>query len=261
MKVMYDFIDESDHIISEMEKQCHWGQFNINGKTLTRTGSFEGQYYIREEIDGESTLVKIIPWLRCPSIENQTIYPMSDIITDLIEEMNKKMGATSNIAKIQKYEDGNVDIKPHSDKILDLKPGSSIYLIRFGAKRTAILQHKVTKEIRRIEMPHNTLLILSYQDNLEWTHSIEKDSKITEPSYSIVFRNSVTFLEPNLKIVYGQHTPFKTKNDIHRKTNKINSYYTKEKQREELVKMYNKENNNVIRLEDYSEIMKKAIFP
>lgn len=38
-------------------------------------------------------------------------------------------------------------------------------------------------------------------------------------------------------------------------------YYTKEQQTKELVKMYNKENNNVISLDDYSEIMNKAIFP
>lgn len=246
MKVIYDFMKE-DNIVSRLEQECHWGQFTIKGKPLTRTGSFEG--IVNENMS--------VPWLRCPSIENQTIYPMSPIVQAIREKIHNELGGDSNIAKIQKYKDGNVDIKPHTDKILDLNPGTPIYLIRFGVTRTFILQHKVTKEIRKIDMPHDTLLILDYQDNLEWTHAVAQDASITEPGYSIVFRQSVTFLEESTGIVYGKHTPFKTIQDIHI----TDKYYTKEQQTKELVKMYNKENNNVISLDDYSEIMNKAIFP
>ncbi len=264
MKVLYDFIkiySRGDEIIEQLEEQCNWGQFTIKGKPLTRTGSFEVLQMRNRRRDGRRVLG--VPWLRCPSIENQTMYKMSDIVYDIREEMHNKIGIWGidppNIAKIQKYNDGNVDIKPHTDKILDLAPGSKIYLIRFGATRTVILQHKVTKEIRKIDMPHNTLLILDYEDNLQWTHSVAKDPSITEPGYSIVFRNSVTFLDEEKGVVYGEHTPFKTREDI--SLTNLDKFYTKEEQTKELVKMYNKENNNVISLEDYRHLMDKAIYP
>lgn len=249
MKVIYDFMTNSDTIVSKMIEQCNWGQFTINGKSLTRAGSFEGLGSYLE-----------VPWLRCPSIEKQTIYPMSLIVKEIRDKIYTDLGYSTNIAKIQKYSDGNVVIKRHSDKIIDLEPSTPIFLIRFGATRTVILQHKVTKEIRKIEMPHNTLLILDYKDNIEWTHSIAKDPIIKEPGYSIVFRQSVTFLDSLTGLVYGKHTPFKNKNEIN-SYNSFNFFYTKEKQTEELVKMYNKENNNVISLEEYRKFMDKAIYP
>ena len=263
MKVIYDFINgDLGDIIKQLEEECNWGQFTIKGKPLTRTGSFE----VINTIDDWTSKILGTPWLRCPSIENQTMYPMSCIVSYILEKIHDEIEIgiweetnPPNIAKIQKYEDGYVDIKPHTDKILDLSPNSKIYLIRFGATRTVVLQNKVTKEIRKIDMPHDTLLVLDYEDNLHWTHGVVQDPTVTEPGYSIVFRTSVTFLEPELGVVYGKHTPFKTREDIN--LDNLNNFYTKKQQTEELVKMYNKENNNVISLEDYRHLMDKAIYP
>ncbi len=260
MKVIYDFIKgDLGDIVKKLEEECNWGQFTIKGKPLTRTGSFE----VIHTIDQRTGKIIGSPWLRCPSIENQTMYPMSGIVSDIREKIHNEIGILGidppNIAKIQKYEDGYVDIKPHTDKILDLSPNSKIYLIRFGATRTVVLQHKVTKEIRKIDMPHDTLLVLDYEDNLHWTHGVVQDPTVTEPGYSIVFRNSVTFLDGKSGVVYGKHTPFKTIEDIN--LDNLNNFYTKKQQTEELVKMYNKENNNVISLEDYRHLMDKAIYP
>lgn len=84
------------------------------------------------------------------------------------------------------------------------------------------------------------MLVLSYQDNLEWQHGIKIEPEITNESYSIVFRNSTTFLDKNTDLIYGENTPIKNKEML----NNINKlvYYSREKQKELIVKLYGIEN-------------------
>lgn len=247
MKLLPNFMPDKD-ILDRIKKECHWGNFTINNQVLKRTGSFEG-------IVSDT----FVPWLRCPSIENQEIYPMCSIVKEIRDKILLEYGCETNIAKIQKYTDGETTINPHADKILDLEVGQPIFFIRFGEKRTLVLQNKMTKEKKRIEMPHNTLFIMDYNDNLNWTHSIEKE-KVTDASYSIIFRKSVTFLHKELKIVFGKHCPLKTEQDV-LGTKDFSGFFTKQEQKEALVKLYNKENKNVISLKEYQDVMEKAIYP
>lgn len=61
-------------------------------------------------------------WLRCPSIEYQKVYEWSPVVKDLTSQIESHFQTTLNIAKIQKYCDGNAGIYLHADKILDLNP-------------------------------------------------------------------------------------------------------------------------------------------
>lgn len=226
-----DFFSDENKILSDIKKECRFDKFTINNKELCRTGSFEGVPSI---------------WLRCPSIEYQTIHPFSNVIKNLNKQILQKIGLDTNIVKIQKYE-SNSYIYPHSDKILDLELDQPIVVARFGSTRTCILINKLSKETIQFKVHNNSLLVISYQANLLWKHGIIKEIT-NEDSYSIVFRKSVTFKYQDY--VYGIHTPYKTLKELKLKLNE-QLHLSKEKSKLELVKCYSKENSDVVNLSIY----------
>jgi hypothetical protein len=238
--------------IEDLEKECKWDKFTINNKELCRTGCFQG---IKHDVIS-------VPWLRCPSIEHQTIYDCSESVKKIKDKIDSDFKTNINICKIQKYSDGKSIINPHSDKIIDLDKESPIFVIRFGATRTCILIHKQTKEIIKVKVEHGSLLIINYNANLIWKHGIEEDISISKPSYSIVFRKSITFLHPS-GYIYGLNTPFKTLNDLNNFLNNKNTsrFYGKDVQKNKIIELYNKENRNICDISIYNEIIDNCIYP
>lgn len=223
---------------------------SVNGRPQQRAGMFMG-----ENIEGSTR------WLRCPSIEGQTIYEPTETVQTMVSEIRESFPELDhdwNIMKIQKYDDGQIGMKSHADKILDLAEGVPILIARFGAARVAVLTHKESKEEEHIFMPNNSLLVLSYADNLKYTHGVAEAPGLTGSSYSVVFRQSVTWLHES-GLVWGLRTPFKVEADLNRTAI---SHWTKEQQRKALVKVYSQENKDVnISLDDYSEIIENCIYP
>lgn len=244
--IIKNFMSDPDDILERMKEDVTWSKFHINGKELARDGCFQGDQH-----DGYT------PWLRCPSIEGQTILPWSQSMLDIKETISKTFPTMNfNIGKIQKYNSGKITIGAHADKVLDLKVNVPILIARFGADRTCVLTHKVTGETIRIPVPHNSLLVLGWKTNLEWKHSIEKDTSIKDPSYSIVFRESVTFKVPT-NYVFGERTPFKTLNDL---SNASWTYWSREEQREHMIECFHKENTSTNVDGIYDEFMKNAVY-
>lgn len=244
--ILKDFFNDSSNVFQNVE----WNSFHINKKVLSRTGCFQG---IPNEYND-------YPWLRCPSISE--VLPVTEGIDCMAKEIETKLNYTTNIFKIQKYDNGNIVIGPHADKIIDLDTETPIFIARFGATRTCILGHKISKDIIKISMDDNSLLVIPYKTNLAWKHHIQNDPEITEPSYSIVFRNSVTYRSKckydSLDILYGKNTPFKTKNEIN---NEINNYWSQDKQNQEMIKLYNIENNTLCDISLYNDIINNCIYP
>jgi hypothetical protein len=258
ISIIYNVLSSEleENITHTLESQCHWDTFTINGKTLCRTGSFEG-----DQLKHDST-----PWLRCPSIEYQTIYPWSPITKHIRDYIACHTGYTTNIAKIQKYPTGDSIINVHSDKIIDLDQETPIFILRFGVGRTCILQDKITKECIHILMPHNSCLILDYKANLRWLHGIKSESHIKTPSYSIVFRKSVTFktIINGDDYVYGPHTPCKTYTDLLEYVSGSGSSITlmsHDDYKEKIIECYKKEKRNISTLDIYREIINSSLHP
>jgi len=244
-----NFMPDPDNILKRMKEDVTWGKFHINGKELTRDGCFQGDQH-----DGYT------PWLRCPSIENQTVLAWSESMLDVKETITKTFPEMNfNIGKIQKYDSGKIAIGAHADKILDLKEGVPILIARFGVDRTCVLTHKVTGEIIKIPVPNNSLLVLGWNTNLEWKHSIEKDKLIKDPSYSIVFRESVTFKIPS-DHVFGERTPFKTYRDLLSGDSISNTHWSRKYQKEQMIECFHKENTSTNVDGIYTEFMKHAIY-
>lgn len=247
--VVYHNFMENDISIDTLENTYVWSDFTINGKKLLRTGCFEG---LRDPNGCQ-------PWLRCPSIEHQTIYPYSSLTMSISERIKQLTGYNTNIAKIQKYNDGKVGINLHADKIIDLAIDTPIFVVRFGEERICVLEHKITKDVIEVPVPHNSLLVISYKANLEWKHGIKED-KTKKPSYSIVFRKSVTFLHP-CGIIFGERTPFKNIKALEEYKENVKEYYTKEEQSKKTISCYKEENKRIVSLDIYKEIINNCIYP
>jgi hypothetical protein len=251
--LIYDFMDDSHEIVEKIRNQCKFLNFTINNKILSRKGSFEGILYE----DGS------YPWLRCPSIEHQQIYPISPIIQQIKNKISSNLGCETNIFKIQEYNDGKIIINSHSDKILDLEEKTPIFILRFGETRTCTLTHKENNEKINFLMPHNTILIINYDGNIIWKHGISIDETISEKSYSIVCRKSITFKHPSFPYVYGKHTPFKTmRYMIDWMLLPSNKYYWSEsEQSKKIIECYKIENKQECDITLYSDIIENAIYP
>ena len=166
-----------------------------------------------------------------------------------------------NIAKIQKYNDGQSNINLHNDKIIDIDENTPIFILRIGTPRKCKLVHKNTNETIIIDVNDNSLLIISYEANKEWKHGIICDDSIYNESYSIVFRNSITYLHPS-GYIFGKNTPFKTLDDLLKFTqNKENEFYDRNTQKEKIVEAYKKECKYISDIKFYDDIINNCIFP
>lgn len=271
IKVIHDdgiyLIDKfcSDVNTADMEQQCAFNDMTINGSKLCRTGSLQGDQMIQTDKNGKQH--KVTPCLRCPSIENCIVYDWSPIVAQIRDKIFNNFGIRSNLAKIQKYNDGNAIIASHSDKIIDLNDKIPIFVVRFGVDRTCVFTNKVNKQKINVNVGHGSLLMIKYDANLIWTHSIVKDDT-PEISYSIIFRNVVTYHHPH-GYIYGPNTPFKTLDDLLDFVSKsslpggeklLENYYTKEEQRQQLTVLYARENNSINTIDLYKEAIEKIIY-
>lgn len=263
--VVDNFMDDNSNrdFVSEIEEQCVWEEFTINNKPLCRMGSFQGdQIFPHSNGSWVESDTVVQPWLRCPSIENRTIYPWTPVIEEVRDTITEKLNFNTNIGKIQKYISGS-GIHSHSDKIIDIDDRTPIFVARFGAPRRCVLRNKITDEEIVITVSHNSLLCITYEANLFWTHGILPDVS-DGPSYSIVFRQSITYLHPS-GYVYGKNTPFKMLSNledfINLRAGGVSQYYSRETQKKKMIECYNVENKRPIDISLYKDIIKNAIYP
>lgn len=187
--VYHNFLD-AENIYNNLMKEIDWGPMKVGNSISKRMASFQGV----QKQDGT------VPWLRCPSIEGQTIHPFTPTIQKIVEKVNSTFHTNVNIVKIQQYLHKNSTIALHGDKVIDLKEGEPIFIVRFGATRDITMKKKNGKETVKLPMPDNTCFKLSYQDNLQWKHGVLKENKdIGEDtgSISVVLRESVTWRQQN----------------------------------------------------------------
>jgi alkylated DNA repair dioxygenase AlkB len=259
--ICHDFLSsaEADRVIENLESEAAWNplvSFSHSGTAKGRVGSFQG---VPLEASGA------VPYLRCPSIAKQEILPLTptvDAIRRRIAEVCE--GVEVNIAKIQKYENGRSNIPPHADKIIDLAVGVPIYNARFGSTRIVLLMNKLDQNRTiAVPMPHNSLLVLGPRTNDEWTHSVpaaeaaERDA--TGASYSVIFRQSVTFMLPGTDFLFGERTRFKTIEALQAAIADASIDSMTRPDYEELRRLFQVENREPILLEEhYADFMARS---
>lgn len=156
-----------------------------------------------------------LPYLRCPSfIESKKV--SSRVKSRILDPVNDKLGSRLNLLKVQKYVNGVCGISSHSDKLLDLTPGTSIYIFRVNKSdtrtRSLYFRNKDDEsDVISFDLKSNSLLEITYDENKKYVHYVpvsEKDA--TDECISFVLRECHTFMHPETKIKYGGGAKYKT---------------------------------------------------
>ena len=185
-----------------------------------------------------------LAYLRCPSIATVEEF------TPELRAVANTIDPSVNIIKIVRYENGTKSINAHADKTIDLDDEVPIYTVRLGAQRKIVLQHKTNKTVITTTVPHNAMFILGLKTNAEYTHAVPAEVDITDCTYSIILRKSVTFKDVQTDFLWGPRTKFPTYADL-------KGYLTTDGKvndsKAELVKLWGIENSCVVGSDHYKD--------
>lgn len=212
--------------------------------TLKRTVQWQKMYHRSGEVprlvavqgdideDDESE-----PIYRHPADESPEMLPFDNTVDMLRAACEKHVNHPLNHALIQYYRSGEDNISEHSDKTLDIVPGSSIVNLSLGAQRIMTIRTKKDPSLpsehdgegpervtQRIPLMHNSIFVLGQTTNQFWLHSVRADKRPNsekgheELAYdgeriSLTFRQIGTFVNKNNKTIWGQGATGKTKEE------------------------------------------------
>ena len=114
--------------------------------------------------------------------------PLSKAMSELLDTVNKDMGANFNGILINKYTDGNDYISAHSDDEIGLDL-VGVVSISYGAERIFRIRDKETKGVMCNEITtHSSILHMGGDFQKLYTHEIPIQKKIKEQRISFTFR-------------------------------------------------------------------------
>lgn len=172
------------------------------------------------------------PIYRHPADETPHLLPFSSTVEAIRRHVETTLNHPVNHVLIQHYRSGADYISEHSDKTIDVVPGSKIVNVSLGAQRAMTLRTKRDAAVtadegrvsERIALPHNSMFVMGLETNKKWLHSVRTDkrpdnTKTGEELFengeriSLTFRRIGTFLTADQSRVYGQGAKGKTKED------------------------------------------------
>lgn len=218
------------------ERLCEEVQFK---KMMHQGGEVPRFIAVQGEIDEDGTR----PVYRHPADESPPLLPLTPAVEKIRDHVERALEHTVNHVLIQCYHGGNDYISEHSDKTLDIVPGSYIANVSLGAERTMVFRTKRgdrkpreavekaseplaesdssnKRQVVRLPMPHNSLVKMGLATNGKWLHGIKADKRpIQEKTQaelasdgvriSLTFRRIGTFLSPSPNSADGT-TPLMT---------------------------------------------------
>lgn len=238
--ITYDLLppDRLDGLFYRLKEEVIWQRMHHQTGKVPRLVCCQGT------IDSDGSM----PVYRHPSDETIALLPWTSAVEEIHQGAERAVGHMLNHALIQLYRAGTDFISEHSDKSLDIVPGSFIVNASFGAERIMRLRTKraaathpsrtaastsapPTQESQarttyRVRLPHNSALLMSLPTNAQYLHSINADkraaSELTpaEKAYdgqriSLTFRQIGTFLDAKSETIWGQGATGKYREDSH----------------------------------------------
>lgn len=149
-----------------ISKDKNWEIFNIKfyGKTIPQPR--ESMYMAEnEKLTYTYSKVKRKPVKFSPEVE-EIIKELNKLIEGKYEKLNAVLG--------NKYRTGKDYISYHSDDETDMKKNSLIVSVSFGAERDFIFKHKKTKEKIKLKLESGSVLIMDYETQKHWIHTLPK---------------------------------------------------------------------------------------
>lgn len=87
------------------------------------------------------------------------------------------------------YRDGRDSVAPHNDHLDEIVPGFPIALLSLGdTRRMTIRAKEPPKRVFHVDLAPGSLLVMSYETQLHYTHGIPKTRDAVGPRISLAFR-------------------------------------------------------------------------
>jgi alkylated DNA repair dioxygenase AlkB len=87
------------------------------------------------------------------------------------------------------YRDGRDSVAPHNDHLDEIAPGCPIALLSLGATRRMTIRMKAPpRRVFHVDLAAGSLLLMSYETQLHYTHGVPKRSEPVGPRISLAFR-------------------------------------------------------------------------
>jgi alkylated DNA repair dioxygenase AlkB len=87
------------------------------------------------------------------------------------------------------YRDGRDSVAPHNDHLDEIAPGCPIALLSLGATRRMTIRAKaLPRRVVHVDLAAGSLLLMSYETQLHYTHGVPKTRDPVGPRISLAFR-------------------------------------------------------------------------
>jgi alkylated DNA repair dioxygenase AlkB len=114
--------------------------------------------------------------------------PFTPLQLEILAAVEAASGRRFNSVLLNYYRDGRDSMGMHSDNEAELGPEPAIASVSFGATRTFILQHKVSKQRLQLALTDGSLLLMVGNLQNNWIHGINKTTRPTGPRVNLTFR-------------------------------------------------------------------------
>jgi alkylated DNA repair dioxygenase AlkB len=214
MKLIENYLDKEKAMeIWKEAKDIYYCQMLHRSSPVPRLISVQGK------VDQEEW----VPIYRHPVDVLVPLKEWKGCVKELADRLSAHFQQDFNHVLIQYYRTGNDYISEHSDKTIDLVKDSAIVNFSVGTSRLMVLRGKQVnpgeqRESHKYVLPHNSLFVLSQEDNRVWLHQIKKDANLSIKDefggerISFTFRSISTFIHPAKMLIYGSGSTSKFRN-------------------------------------------------
>ena len=134
--------------------------------------------------------------------------PAPEVIQKIIDQIHDQLPLSSkvNSCLLTKYPDGSSICPAHRDYEPFIGPSSDIFTLTVGAERSMKFVNSINNAANALDenvsLKDNDLLVFSRASQDFYHHSIEADDSITQPRYSLTFRD-LTPYNLNYTVIIG----------------------------------------------------------
>jgi alkylated DNA repair dioxygenase AlkB len=98
-------------------------------------------------------------------------------------------GVPFNSVGLNFYRDGRDSVAPHNDHLDEIVRGFPVALLSLGATRRMTIRAKAPpRRVLHVDLAAGSLLVMSYETQLHYTHGIPKTREPVGPRISLAFR-------------------------------------------------------------------------
>jgi len=98
-------------------------------------------------------------------------------------------GVAFNSVGLNFYRDGRDSVAPHNDHLDEIVEGLPIVLLSLGDTRRMTIRAKAPpRRVLHVDLAGGSLLLMSYETQLHYTHGIPKTTEQVGPRISLAFR-------------------------------------------------------------------------